>query len=153
MGKKIGDYEILFHWSRLEWLFEDEEMKAEFYEKEYWKGAMPAGVKIDHAGNYYVSVPRWAPGIPATVNRIEVVDGKPLLSAYPNWEMNKTGDPKALQSVLGWEIDENNRAWFLDQGHIEGAPCIDGAQKLVCWDINSNELAESIKIPDDIASF
>jgi sugar lactone lactonase YvrE len=128
-------------------------MKAEFYEKEYWKGAMPAGVKIDHDGNYYVSVPRWAPGIPATVNKIEVVDGKPLLSAYPSWEMNKIGDPNALQSVLGWEIDENNRAWFLDQGHIEGAPCIDGAQKLVCWDITSNELVESIKITDEIASY
>jgi len=67
--------------------------------------------------------------------------------------MNKIGDPNALQSVLGWAIDENNRAWFLDQGHIEGAPCIDGAQKLVCWDINSNELVESIKIPDEIASY
>ncbi|MGD2143372.1 MAG: L-dopachrome tautomerase-related protein [Anaerolineae bacterium] len=153
MAKKIGDYGVLFHWSRLDWLFEDEEKKAEFYEKEYWKGAMPAGVKIDHDGNYYVSVPRWAPGIPATVNKIEIVDGKPLLSAYPSWEMNEIGDPNALQSVLGWQIDENNRAWFLDQGHIEGAPCIDGAQKLVCWDIASNEFLESIKIPREIASY
>ena len=85
MGKKIGDYEVLFHWSRLDWLFKDQKMKADFYEKEYWKGAMPAGVKIDRDGNYYVSVPRWAPGIPATVNKIEIVDGKPLLSAYPSW--------------------------------------------------------------------
>lgn len=153
MSKKVGDYEILFHWSRLDWLFDDETKKADFYEKKYWKGAMPAGVKLDHNGNYYVSVPRWAPGIPATVNRIIFVDGKPLLSAYPSWEMNKIGDPKALQSVLGWEIDENNRAWFLDQGHIEGAPCIDGAQKLVCWDIDKNELVESIKIPNEIASY
>ena len=153
MGKKIGDYEVLFHWSRLDWLFKDQKMKADFYEKEYWKGAMPAGVKIDRDGNYYVSVPRWAPGIPATVNKIEIVDGKPLLSAYPSWEMNKIGDPNALQSVLGWEIDENNKAWFLDQGHIEGAPCIDGAQKIVCWDLTRNELVESVKIPDEIASY
>jgi sugar lactone lactonase YvrE len=153
MNKKIGDYEILFHWSRLDWIFKDEQLKEEFYKNEYWKGAMPAGVKLDQAGNYYVSVPRWAPGIPATVNKIEFVDGKPLLTAYPSWEMNKIGNPTALQSVLGWDIDENNRAWFLDQGHIEGAPCIDGAQKLVCWDINTNELVESIKIPDEIASY
>lgn len=153
MSKKIGDYEILFHWSRLDWLFDDEKKKAEFYEKEYWKGAMPAGVKLDRNENYYVSVPRWAPGIPATVNRIIFVDGNPLLTAYPSWEMNRIGDPNALQSVLGWEIDENNRAWFLDQGHIEGAPCIDGAQKLMCWDIDKNELVETIKIPDEIASY
>ena len=73
MTKEVGDYEILFHWSHLDWLFADEAMKAEFYEKDYWKGAMPAGFKTDADGNYYLSVPRWAPGIPATVNKIEVV--------------------------------------------------------------------------------
>jgi len=153
VSKKIGDYEILFHWSRLDWLFEDKKMEAEFYDREYWKGAMPAGVKTDPDGNFYVSVPRWAPGIPATVNKIEVVNGKPILSAYPSWDMNEIGDPKALQSVLGWEIDENNRAWFLDQGHIEGAPCVDGAQKIVCWDMTSNSLVDSVKVPSEIASY
>jgi sugar lactone lactonase YvrE len=151
--ERVGDYEILFHWNHLDWIFEDEQMKAEFYEKEYWKGAMPAGVKTDRDGNWYVSVPRWAPGIPATVNKIKMVDGKPLLSAYPSWEMNKIGDPSALQSVLGWDIDENNRAWFLDQGHIEGAPSIDGAQKIVCWDLTNNELVESIPVPHEVASY
>lgn len=153
MTKEVGDYEILFHWSHLDWLFADEAMKAEFYEKDYWKGAMPAGFKTDTDGNFYLSVPRWAPGIPATVNKIEVVNGRALLAAYPNWAMNKMGDPAALQSVLGWEIDERGRAWFLDQGHIEGAPCVDGAQKIVCWDIKSNSLVESIKIPNEIASY
>lgn len=153
MTKEIGNYEILFNWNHLDWLFQDEEMKTEYYKEEYWKGAMAAGFKTDRVGNYYLSVPRWAPGIPATVNKIEVIDGKPLLSAYPSWEMNKIGNPRALQSVLGWEIDEKNRAWFLDQGHIEGAPCIDGAQKLVCWDLTTNMLVESIKIPHEIASY
>lgn len=153
MTKKIGDYEILFHWNRLEWLFPNEELWSHFYANEYWKGAMPAGVKTDRAGDFYVSVPRWSPGIPATVNKIETVDGKPLLSAYPSWEMNKVGNPNALQSVLGWEIDEQNRAWFLDQGHIEGVPCLHGAQKIVCWDLDENRLVESIPVPHEIASY
>lgn len=151
--KKIGDYDVLFNWSRLDWLFADPAMEAEFYKNEYWKGAMPAGFKVDRDGNYYLSVPRWAPGIPATVNKIEIVDGKPMLSAYPSWEMNEIGNPAALQSVLGWEIDELNRAWFLDQGHIEGQPCIEGAQKIVCWDLSKNELVESVPVPDDIADY
>ncbi len=151
--KKIGDYDVLFNWSRLDWLFADPVMEAEFYKNEYWKGAMPAGFKVDRDGNYYLSVPRWAPGIPATVNKIEIVDGKPMLSAYPSWEMNEIGNPAALQSVLGWEIDELNRAWFLDQGHIEGQPCIEGAQKIVCWDLSKNELVESVPVPDDIADY
>lgn len=152
-AKSIGEYEAIIKWKRLEWLFQDEAMKREFYEKEYWKGAMPAGFKVDQAGNYYLSVPRWVPGIPATVNKIEMVDGKAMLSAYPSWEMNKVGDPSALQSVLGWEIDEFNRAWFLDQGHINGQPCREGDQKLVCWDMTKNELIDSIPVPNDIADF
>lgn len=150
---KVGDYEILFHWSHLEWIFEDEAKKKDFYDNEYWKNAMAAGFKTDRDGNFYLSVPRWEPGIPATVNKIKVVDGKAMLEAYPSWGMNEIGNPDALQSVLGWEIDELNRAWFLDQGHIQGAPCIDGAQKLVCWDLTENKLVESIKIPDEIASY
>jgi sugar lactone lactonase YvrE len=82
-----------------------------------------------------------------------VVNGKAVLSAYPSWEMNKVGDPAALQSVLGWEIDEFNRAWFLDQGHVNGKPCNEGDQKLVCWDITKNELVESIPVPTEIADF
>ncbi len=35
--------------------------------------------------------------------------------------MNEIGNPNALQSVLGWEIDELGQAWFLDQGHVEDA--------------------------------
>jgi sugar lactone lactonase YvrE len=152
-AKKIGDYEVLIKWSRLDWLFQDEAMKKEFYEKEYWKGAMPAGFKVDRDGNFYLSVPRWVLGIPATVNKIEIVDGKAMLSAYPSWEMNKVGDPTALQSVLGWEIDEFNRAWFLDQGHVNGKPCNEGDQKLVCWDLTKNELIESVSVPTEIADF
>lgn len=152
-GKSVGEYEILYHWNRLDWLFPDKEKEDVFYRGEFWKGAMAAGFKVDRDGNYYLSVPRWAAGIPATVNKIEVVNGKPLLSAYPSWEMNEIGNPAALQSVLGWEIDELNRAWFLDQGHIEGKPCMEGAQKIVCWDITKNELVESIPVPNDIADF
>ncbi len=151
MVEKRGDFEILFHWDHLDWVFADAAAKKEFEEKEYWKGAMPAGFKTDSRGNYYLSVPRWSPGIPATVNQIAVVDGKPLLAPYPSAEMNRIGDPSALQCVLGWEIDEADRAWFLDQGHIEGKPCIDGAQKIVCWDLKTNTQVDCIPIPNEIA--
>jgi hypothetical protein len=60
------DCEILFHWNHLDWLFPNNEMKKDFNDNEYWKGAMAAGFKIDREGNYYLSVPRWAPGIPAS---------------------------------------------------------------------------------------
>lgn len=149
----IGDCQILYRWNRLEWRFRDDAAARVFDDWKAWKGAMPAGFKVDRDGNHYLSVPRWAPGIPATVNKVVSVDGKALLEPYPSWEMNEPGHGAALQSVLGWEIDELNQAWFLDQGHIEGAPCQDGAQKLVCWDIDSNELIRSIPIPTGIADY
>jgi sugar lactone lactonase YvrE len=80
-------------------------------------------------------------------------DGKAMLSPFPNWEMNKEGDVRALQSVLGFEISESGIMWFLDQGHVCGAPSKDGAQKLVAWDLEKNTLVESVPIPDAIASY
>lgn len=153
MSKESIPYEILFHWSHLDWLFSDKAKKEEFEKNQYWKGAMPAGFKTDKQGNYYLSVPRWAHGIPATVNKVVMVDGKPILQPYPSEAMNEIGNPNALQSVLGWEIDELGRAWFLDQGHVEDKPCTEGMQKIVCWDLEKNTLVDIIPIPDEIASF
>jgi sugar lactone lactonase YvrE len=154
--KPQAKYEILFSWNHLDWLFPTN-VDSSGYKgangQEYWKGAMPAGFKADAKGNFYLSVPRWAPGIPATLNRVIVKDGKPLLDPFPSWAMNKEGDAAALQSVLGYEIDEKGIMWILDQGHVSGAPSKDGAQKLVAWDLNSNALVESVKIPTTIASY
>jgi sugar lactone lactonase YvrE len=146
-------YKMICHWNRLDWNFLDPGMKKEFETNQFWKKAMPAGVKVDHQGNYYVSVPRWAHGIPATMNRIVVKEGKPLLEAFPSWDWNKIGNVHVLQSVLGYEIDEYNRMWLLDQGKIAYAPSPEGSQKLVIWDLNTNKLLDSIVIPNEIAPY
>ncbi|PZD97437.1 hypothetical protein DNH61_02750 [Paenibacillus sambharensis] len=148
-----GQYEIMYHWNHLDWNFADPEMEREFEQNEYWKKALPAGIKTDEDGNTYVSVPRRAEGIPATMNKIVMKDGKPLLEAYPSWEWNEAGNSDMLQHVLGYEIDERNRMWMLDQGHLNGAPSEEGAQKIVIWDLTANKLVDSIKIPNDIAPY
>lgn len=147
------NYQMLLSWNRLDWDFPDVNMKHQFEINQYWKHAIPVGVKVDQQGIFYVSVPRWAQGIPATMNRIILKEGKPLLSAFPNWEWNKAGNPKVLQSVMGYEIDEFNRMWILDQGKIAYAPSAPGSQKLIIWDLNSNKMIDSIEIPDEIAPY
>lgn len=152
-SEKPGQYHMVYHWKHLDWNFPDPKMKQQFEANQFWKHAMPAGIKVDRQGTYYVSVPRWAKGIPSTMNRIVMKDGKPLLEAFPSWEWNKEGDPRYLQSVLGYEIDEKNQMWLLDQGHIANAPSREGSQKLVIWDLNTNKMIDSIPIPDEIASY
>jgi sugar lactone lactonase YvrE len=79
-------------------------------------------------GETFVSVPRWIvktaqqPHVPATLcklvpNPYSSDPHSALLQPYPSWAMNKVGDPTALQSVQGIEIDPStNYLWALDQG-------------------------------------
>jgi sugar lactone lactonase YvrE len=146
-------YNMIYYWNHLDWNFPNLPMKQVFEDNQNWKKCMPAGIKLDHQGNYYVSVPRWAIGIPSTLNRIAMKDEKPLLEAFPSWEWNEAGNVNALQSVLGYEIDENNQMWILDQGKINYEPSLEGSQKLVLWDLNINKLVQSIPIPSEIAPY
>lgn len=147
------NYQMLLAWNRLDWIFPDKDRKSQFETNQYWKHAVPTGTKVDHNGTIYVAVPRWAKGIPATMNYIVSKNGKPNLQAFPNWEWNKEGNIDALQSVMGYEIDEYNRMWILDQGKIAYAPSRPGSQKLIIWDLDSNELVESMEIPNEIAPY
>lgn len=145
--------QMVFHWSRLDWRFPNLKMKEEFEAQQYWKKAILVGVKVDRQGHYYACVPRPAPGIPATMNRIIVQDGKPLLEAFPSWEWNQAGNVRAMRSIQGYEIDELNRIWLLDQGKIAYAPSPEGSQKLLVWDLNTRRMIDVIPIPDEIASY
>lgn len=148
-----GDYQILHEWNYLEWVFDDEDEKKAFYDNKSYAGAMLAAYKVDSQGNEYISVPRWHYGIPATLNKVVYVDGKALLEPFPSKAWNKEGDHTAIQSVLGFEIDENDVMWVLDQGHIVDNDCVDGDQKIVIIDLKTGEVLDSILITNDLSDY
>ena len=147
------NYEMLLSWNRLYWNFTNESTKAQFEKNQYWKHAIPTGIKVDQNGVFYAAVPRWTDGIPSTLNYIAMKDGKAILEPFPSWKWNQAGNVDALQSVMGYEIDEYNRMWILDQGKIAYQPSKPGSQKLLLWDLNSNKMIDSIIIPDKAAPY
>eukprot|EP01102_Stenamoeba_stenopodia_P022935 TRINITY_DN9745_c0_g1_i1.p1 TRINITY_DN9745_c0_g1~~TRINITY_DN9745_c0_g1_i1.p1 ORF type:complete len:465 (-),score=78.77 TRINITY_DN9745_c0_g1_i1:52-1323(-) len=121
-----------------------------------YKSGMLAGIKvspIDHS--IYVSVPRWKPNVPATLSKLvqgDTENGEYLLDPFPSWEMNTEGDPEALQSVLGFEIDAYNRLWILDQGKVNGQPAIPNSIKLLIYNLNDTSLIQNYTFSEELAS-
>jgi Gluconolactonase len=147
------NYQMLLSWNRLDWDFPDANMKNQFEMNQYWKHAIPTGVRVGQNDTVYVAVPRWTEGIPATLNYVTTKNGRPLLNAFPSWERNQAGNKSVLQSVMSFEIDELNRMWILDQGKIAYAPSQPGSQKLVIWDLNENKTVDYIEIPNEVAPY
>ena len=80
-----------------------------------------AGIKV-HSGTTYLTVPRWRPGIPATLATLEASpagegSNVALLAPYPSWDMNTVGDCSRLQYVQSMEI-VGDEMWVLDVGRI-----------------------------------
>jgi hypothetical protein len=56
------NYQMVLSWNRSDWIFPDTNSKSEFEANQYWKLAVPTGMKVDQSGNIYVAVPRWGEG-------------------------------------------------------------------------------------------
>ena len=122
----------------------------------YFNGAMPTGVTVSQKGRIFVNFPKWGDEVSFTV--AEVREGKPV--AYPpNEAMNQTdphdlaaaGASSTLMSVQSVVVDPADRLWILDTGSPMFQPTKYGGPKLVCVDLNMNQVIKKILFSQNVA--
>ena len=98
-------------------------------------------------GDIFVNVGRGAPssnyrdatGVPATLNRVVIWNGRPVLDPYPSWEANKIGNCNALQNVAVLKVDKSTGLlWAVDMGTVNRFPLC--APKLMIFNAKSGAL-------------
>lgn len=113
-------------------------------------GPMPTGVTVSHKRRVFINFPKWGDDVQFTV--AEVRDGRPV--AFPSEEFNRTRDDNlaaALVSVQSVVVDPDDRLWILDTGSPLFKPTTYGGPKLVCVDLTSDEVVQTILFPQDVA--
>ena len=113
-------------------------------------GPMPTGVTVSHTGRIFVNYPKWGDEVPATV--AELSDG--VAVPYPDEEWNSPAsddDPTALVSVQSIVVDPADRLWILDTGSPMFQPTKPGGPKLVCVDLATDSVEDTIEFLPDVA--
>jgi sugar lactone lactonase YvrE len=116
----------------------------------YFNDAMPTGVTVSQTGRIFVNYPKWGDDVKFTV--AEIVEGEAV--AYPNEEINQSdseADAERFVSVQSVVADPQDRLWILDTGSPMFKPTEYGGPKLVCVDLETNEVVKKILFPPDVA--
>ncbi|XP_062540251.1 L-dopachrome tautomerase yellow-f-like [Armigeres subalbatus] len=115
-----------------------------------------------HKGRVFISVPRRRPGIPATLNVIDIEKQKkgnksPALTAYPENRINQLhldyhADLKHLVSVYRTTVDQCQRLWFVDTGMLEYPNNTMQVQRPQLWiiDLSRDRKVRTFEIPESI---
>ncbi len=113
-------------------------------------GPMPTGVTVSPAGRIFVNFPRWGDDVSATV--AEIRDGRAV--PYPDERWNHPGDDgdeAAFVSVQSVVVDPAGRLWVLDTGSPMFQPTRPGGPKLVCVDLDTDTVRQTIVVPPHVA--
>jgi sugar lactone lactonase YvrE len=113
-------------------------------------GPMPTGVTVSHSGRIFVNFPKWGDEVPATVT--ELRNGETV--AYPDERWNRPSgddDAEALVSVQSVVVDPTDRLWILDTGSPMFQPTKPGGPKMVCVDLTSDDVVQTVVFPRDVA--
>ena len=116
----------------------------------HFDGPMLTGVTVSHGGRIFVNFPKWGDDVEFTV--AEVRDGREV--PFPNADINRVeskDQADKLVSVQSVVVDPADRLWILDTGSPLFEPTEYGGPKLVCVDLETDEVVKTILLPQDVA--
>ncbi|XP_049536241.1 L-dopachrome tautomerase yellow-f2-like [Anopheles darlingi] len=127
-------------------------------------GNLPMAV-THHKGFLYITIPRRRPGIPATLNVIDMARNpsvnNPVLEAYPDlltntMHLDYSDDPKRIISVYRTQVDRCDRLWFVDTGYLEyPGSARREVQRPALWiiDLSNRRKVARFDIPKEMVEF
>jgi sugar lactone lactonase YvrE len=146
----------LAKWTRINFAWDNLHTEADYLNKKEYivENNEIAGIKVWKC-KMFVTVPRWKPGVPSTLNYINLPEGDdivsdPTLIPYPSWAQNEHKNCSSFQWVQSMEIDSNGLMWVIDKGSLEGGGTC--PPKIVLLDLKDNgAVIKSIVVPNNIA--
>ncbi|XP_021352467.1 protein yellow-like [Mizuhopecten yessoensis] len=159
-GKLDGQAQIVYQWKSLDYSWQNDTAKQQYITDKRFivENNIITGVKVLD-GSVYVTVPRWKPGVPSTLNKVIINPtdtNENILEPFPNWKMQTLGDCDALQYVQSMEIDPNTgHMWIIDSGRINrltDQPQNLCPAKLVIYDVRNDQLVHVHEFPDAVVS-
>ncbi|KAL3856399.1 hypothetical protein ACJMK2_011164 [Sinanodonta woodiana] len=164
MDKTVGSgprAEIEYQMTKLDYDWPDEAIRQDFMNNNSYiaMNNIISGIKVWRR-NVFVTVPRWRPGVPASLNRLVSLyyrnHSAPHLRPFPSWKANMIGECSALQYIQSMEIDPNtNYMWVIDTGRLDiftENPRNICPAKLVIYDLQTEQEVDSYVFPNNVVS-
>eukprot|EP00010_Vexillifera_abyssalis_P006486 CAMPEP_0201545610 /NCGR_PEP_ID=MMETSP0173_2-20130828/2066_1 /ASSEMBLY_ACC=CAM_ASM_000268 /TAXON_ID=218659 /ORGANISM="Vexillifera sp., Strain DIVA3 564/2" /LENGTH=356 /DNA_ID=CAMNT_0047954045 /DNA_START=187 /DNA_END=1257 /DNA_ORIENTATION=+ len=109
-----------------------------------------AGLKL-YKDSIFVSVPRWKPGVPSTLNTLTTDEnGRGLLQPYPTLAYNQNH----LNWVQSFEIDSRGWMWIIDTGMknlFTPKYFVWNTPKIIVLDLETNDVLKELVLDASIA--
>lgn len=147
-------------WVSLDFDWESPSQKAHYLNKSLFipENCALTGIKV-YKNDIYVTVPRWLPGVPSTLNKVKFLDDKTaILSPFPDWASQDLSNQDGFKYIQSMEIDSQGRMWIIDVGRLNivdknTSSIKNGPAKITILDLNSLEIVKSLVLSDDIAPY